>query len=142
MPGPFRNPEVHLDRVALRGVDLTGGTMELLVAVNNPNGFDLRGTSLQLGLDVEQDHVGDVTYRDAFRVQQGDSTMLTLPVQFTWSGLAGAVRTALGSGELPYTLKGELTVATPLGDHTIPFSGEGRVPLMRSGGPFSVPSGQ
>src|SRR6478609_4053291 len=62
-------------------------------------------------LDVEDSHVGEVEYDSGFQSQKGDTTVLTLPLSFTWTGLAGAARTALNSGELPYTLKGQLTVA-------------------------------
>src|SRR3954470_15990906 len=106
LPIGLKDPEVHLERVVVRGVGLTGGTMDLVVGVYNPNEFDLSGTKLQVGFDVEQSHVGDVTYDSKFQMQKGDTTTLTLPVQFTFNGLASAVRTALNSGELPYTMKG------------------------------------
>ena len=116
LPGNFKDPDLRLQRVIVRGVGLTGGTMDLIVGVYNPNSFDLHGTRLQVGFDVEGSHVGDVEYDDDFQVQKGDTTALTLPVRFNWNGLAGAVRTALGYGDLPYTLKGQLTVETPFGD--------------------------
>jgi len=134
LQGYFREPEVNLQRVAVRGVGLTGGTMDLIVGVYNPNPFDLQGTKLQLGLDVEDSHVGEVEYDSGFQTQKGDTTVLTLPLSFTWSGLAGAARTALNSGELPYTLKGQLTVATAIGDRQVAFTHEGRAPLSRVGG--------
>ena len=129
----FRNPDVNLQRVVVRGLGLTGGTMDLVVGVYNPNAFSLQGTRLQLGLDVEQSHVGDVEYTTAFQAQQGDTTVVTVPLVFSWSGVAGAVRTALGGGELPYKLNGQLTVSTPIGQQQVPFSHEGRAPLSRIG---------
>jgi LEA14-like dessication related protein len=133
LPGVFQNPDVNLQRVVLRGVGLTGGTMDLVVGVYNPNAFSVEGTRLQLGLDVEQSHVGDVEYASAFQAQQGDTTVVTVPLVFSWNGVAGAVRTALGGGDLPYKLNGQLTVSTPIGRQQIPFSHEGRAPLSRIG---------
>jgi LEA14-like dessication related protein len=134
LQGYFREPDVNLQRVVVRGLGLSGGTMDLVVGVYNPNPFDLQGTKLQLGLDVEQSHVGDVEYNSGFQTQKGDTTVLTLPLSFTWTGLAGAARTALNSGELPYTLKGQLTVATPIGERQVAFTHQGRAPLSRVGG--------
>ena len=134
LQGYFREPDVNLQRAVVRGVGLTGGTMDLVVGVYNPNPFDLQGTKLQLGLDVENSHVGDVEYSSDFQTQKGDTTVLTLPLSFTWTGLAGAARTALNSGELPYTLKGELSVATPVGPRQVAFTRQGRAPLSRVGG--------
>jgi LEA14-like dessication related protein len=129
----FKDPDVHLQRVVVSGASLTGGRMDLLVGVYNPNAFALQGTKLQLGFDVEDSHVGDVEYDSDFQTQQGDTTVLTLPLRFTWTGLAGAARTALEQGELPYTMKGQLSVATPIGDRTVPFTRQGRAPLTRVG---------
>lgn len=141
LPTYFKDPDLKLQRVVVRGVGLTGGTMDLIVGVYNPNSFDLHGTRLQVGFDVEESHVGDVEYTSDFQVQKGDTTLVTLPVQFNWNGLAGAVRSALGYGELPYKLAGQLTVETPFGDHKIAFTREGRAPLTRVGRVLTTPAG-
>jgi LEA14-like dessication related protein len=138
----FKAPEVHLDRVVLRGLDLTGGVLDLQLGVLNPNRFDLQGTKLQVGFDVQGSHVGDIEYRDEFQVQKGDTTALALPLRFNWSGVSGAVRSALGQGALPYTLKGQLTLRTPFGPRVVPFTTEGRAPLTRLGGLIPIPTGQ
>jgi len=142
LPGVFKDPDVHLDHATVRGVGLTGGTMDLLVAVFNPNQFDLRGTRLQLGIDVEDSHLGDIEYNSDFQVPKADTSLITLPIRFTWSGLAGAARAALGSGDLPYKLTGQLTVATPFGDRKIAFTHEGRAPLSAVGGVLPIPPTQ
>ncbi len=130
----FREPDVTLRQVTVRGVGLTGGNMDLTVDVFNPNGFDLRGTKLQLGFDVEGSHVGDITYEDEFQVQRGDTTSLVLPLRFNWSGVSSAVRAALSYGDIPYKMRGQATVRTPFGNRVIPFTHEGRAPLTRSSG--------
>lgn len=127
----FKEPDVRLDRVIVRGVNLTGGTLDLIVDVHNPNHFDLRGTSLRLGFDVEGSHLGDVAYDDEFTVDRGDTTELTLPLRFGWAGVGSAVRSALGYGEIPYTMKGEIGVQTPFGRWEVPFTRDGRAPLIR-----------
>jgi LEA14-like dessication related protein len=141
LPANFLEPDVRLNRVIARGMNLTGGTMELVVGVYNPNRFDLNGTRLQVGFDVEGSHVGDLEYDDDFQMQKGDTTAVTLPMRFTWSGLAGAARSALARGDLPYTLKGQLTVETPFGPDKIPFTREGRAPLTRAGA-LPIPAGR
>ena len=142
LSGALKEPDLRLDRVILRGVGVTGGTMDLVVAVYNPNNFDLNGTRIEVGFDVEDSHVGDLEYDTDFQMQRGDTTALTLPVRFNWNGLASAVRAALGYGDLPYTLKGQLTVDTPFGAHNVPFTREGRAPLTRAAGLVPIPTGQ
>jgi len=135
----FQDPEIELDRVIVRGIGLTGGVLDLVVDVHNPNRFDLQGTQIRLGFDVEGAHVGDVDYRDEFAVQRGERTTLTLPVRFQWAGVGSAVRAALGYGDIPYTMKGEVSLDTPFGRRSVPFSREGRAPLTRAGGAIPVP---
>jgi LEA14-like dessication related protein len=135
----LKDPEIRLDRVVVRGIGLTGGTLDLVVGVHNPNSFDLRGTELRVGFDVEDAHVGDIEYRNDFEVQRGDTTMLTLPVRFEWAGVGSAVRAALGYGDIPYTMKGEVSLQTPFGRRSVPFTREGRAPLSRTGGAIPIP---
>lgn len=125
----FTEPEVRLDRVILRSIGSTGGALDLVVGVHNPNRFDLRGTKLQLGFDVENSRVGDVTYEDDFEISQNRTTTLTLPVTFTWAGVGTAVRAALSYSEIPYQMKGQATFRTPWGPRVVAFTHNGRIPL-------------
>ena len=131
LPHDFLDPEIELTQVVLRGAGLTGGTMDLVVNVRNPNNFDLRGTKLQVGFDVEGSHVGDITYQDEFQVQRNGVSTVTLPVRFNWAGVGAAVRSAVGYGDIPYTMRGQATIRTPFGNHVVAFTREGRAPLTR-----------
>ena len=130
----FREPRLHLDRVIVRGLGLTGGNLDLVVNVANPNRFDLRGTRLEAGFEVEGSHVGTVTYSDEYVVPRGDSTIVTLPLRFQWKGVSAAFRSALEYGDIPYTMKGQATLETPVGKQVVPFTLSGRAPLTRAGG--------
>jgi LEA14-like dessication related protein len=129
----LRDPEVDLERVVVRDVGVRGGSLDLIVGFENPNPFDLRGTEVALGFDVEGSHLGDVRYADDFSLERGGRTTLPLPLRFEWAGVGSALRTALSSGEIPYEMKGQLTVQTPWGAQSVPFTREGRVPLSRVG---------
>lgn len=138
----FRQPRLHLDRVIVRGVGISGGNLDLVVNVANPNGFNLRGTRLETGFDVEGSHVGTVTYDDDYLVPKGDSTIVTLPLRFEWKGVSRAFRSALQYGDIPYTMKGQATLDTPVGKQVVPFTLRGRAPLTRSGGALpALPGG-
>jgi LEA14-like dessication related protein len=135
----FKEPDLRLDEVIVRGVGLNGGTLDFIVDVHNPNNFDLRGTGLRVGFDVEDSHLGDIEYDEDFSVERGDTTRLRLPLHFSWAGVGSAVRSALGYGEIPYKMKGELSIQTPFGRRAVPFSKEGRAPLTRGGGGIPIP---
>lgn len=135
----FREPEIQLDRAIVRGVGITGGNLDLMVKVDNPNNFTLQGTKLEVGVDVEGQHLGDITYDDDFSVPENGTTTLTLPLRFGWVGVGSAVRAALGYGDLPYKMKGQAELKTPWGRKEVPFTREGRVPLTRSSGNVAIP---
>jgi LEA14-like dessication related protein len=135
----FKEPDVRLERVVVRGVGMSGGNLDLIVDVENPNGFTLHGTKLEVGFDVEGQHLGDIAYDDDFSVSENGRTTLTLPLTFGWAGVGSAVRAALGSGDLPYKMKGQVELRTPWGRKEVPFTREGRVALTRLARAFAIP---
>lgn len=138
----LKEPDIRLDRVVIRDAGLRGGRLDLLVGIDNPNGFDLRGTEMELGFDVEGSHVGDMRYDDDFSVDKGGRTTLRLPLQFEWAGVGSALRTALSSGEIRYEMKGQVSLQTPWGAHSVPFTRKGRAPLTSVGGALPIPTGR
>lgn len=138
----LKDPDVRLQRVVVRDVSVRGGNLDLMVDVDNPNAFDLRGTEVELGFDVGGSHVGDVRYADGFSVDRGGRTTLRLPLRFEWAGVGSALRTALSYGEIPYKMRGQIGLQTPWGARSVPFTREGRAPLTRVGGALSVPTGR
>jgi LEA14-like dessication related protein len=135
----FKEPDIQLQRVVVRGVGMTGGNLDLIVKLDNPNNFTLQGTRLELGFDVEGQHLGDIAYDDDFSLTENGTTTLTLPLTFGWAGVGSAVRAALASGDLPYKMKGQVELRTPWGHKDVPFTHEGRVPLIRSTGNIAIP---
>jgi LEA14-like dessication related protein len=129
----FKEPAVQLDHAVVRGVGLAGGNLDLVVKVTNPNNFSISGTKLQVGIDVEGSHLGDITYDNNYAVPENGVTTVTLPLRFGWSGVGSAVRAALGYGDLPYQMKGQATLELPGGIRkVVSFTHEGRAPLTRA----------
>jgi len=129
-PADLIKPDVRLHHLAVRNVGLSGGTLDVVMAFHNPNRITLKGTSLSAGLDIEGNHFGDVAFSDPFSLAGKDTTLLTLPLTFRWSGLAGAARSVLDLGAVNYAINGKFTVNTPV-PFDVPFSGQGSVPLLK-----------
>ena len=64
-------------------------------------------------------------------VQSTDSTFVTIPVSFTYSGLGAAARQILQTGSVNYRVAGDVTVGSVLGNFTVPYSATGRFDTMR-----------
>ena len=124
--GGFKEPLVHFNDAKLRGLGLSGGSVDVILSVYNPNGFDLNATRLTYKLYVENNQLGTGALNNAFKVGDNDSTYVTIPVDFTYTGLGAAGRELLTRGTINYRVTGDFTVATPLGNFTRPYDQTGR----------------
>ena len=61
-----------------------------------------------------------------FTVQSKDSTTVRIPIDFTYAGIGAASTQMMQQGSVPYTITGDVTVGTPLGNFTRPYTGTGR----------------
>jgi len=131
-PADLIQPDVRLHHLSVRNVGLSGGTLDVVMAFHNPNQFTLKGVGLTAGLDIEGNHFGDVAMTNPFSLAGRDTTLLTVPLTFRWSDVAGAARSVLDYGAVNYGINGKVTINTPAGvPFDVPFSGQGNVPLLR-----------
>jgi len=126
----FQQPVVHLKDVTVQGVGLTGGQLGVKLNVYNPNGYRLDATRLTYNVQVGDGgngvNLATGTYDSQFTVQSGDSSIVTIPVSFTYAGIGAAGRQLLNSGAVPYRVNGDVTVGTVVGNFTVPYSSTGR----------------
>lgn len=124
--GGFKEPIVSFKDMKVRGLGLTGGSLDAYLSIYNPNGFTLNATRLTYNAMVGQNQLGTGVVNSAFAVQSGDSTTIRIPIDFTYAGIGAAAQQMMQSGAVPYTITGDVTVATPLGSFTRPYTGTGR----------------
>ena len=124
--GGFKEPVVTFKDLRVRGLGLTGGSLDAYLNIYNPNGFKLDATRLTYNVSVGSNQLGTGVLDSRFTVQNHDSTTIRIPVDFTYAGIGGAARQMMQSGSVPYTVTGDVSVATPVGNFTVPYSGTGR----------------
>ena len=125
--GGFKEPIVTFKDLRVRGLGITGGSLDAYLNVYNPNGFKLDATRLTYKVTVGGDAtVGTGVLDSRFTVQDKDSTTVRIPIDFTYAGSGAARRQMMQSGSVPYNVTGDVTVATPLGNFTVPYTGSGR----------------
>jgi LEA14-like dessication related protein len=123
--GGFKDPVVTFKGVTLGGVGLTGGTLNILLSVYNPNGYRLDASRLTYQLMVDSLPVGSGALDKHFSVPSNDSSDVELPLHFKWSGVNAATRELLNTGSVPYRVLGDLTVGSGVGDFTIQYDRTG-----------------
>jgi LEA14-like dessication related protein len=123
----FEEPVVTFKNLRVNGLGLDGGSLDVVLNVYNPNGFKLDATRLTYQLLVgDSVQLGQGALDSRFTVQKGDSTEVRLPVTFTYRGLGAAGQQLIRSGTVPYRVRGDFTVATPIGSFTRPYDRTGR----------------
>ena len=119
----FTEPAVSLRDVRVVGLGLSGGELDVVLGVYNPNNYRLDTSRLTYRVFVGDTiglASGEVDTRQT--VQAADSTVVHLPVTFTYAGLSAAGRQLLMTGSVNYRVTGDVTV---------PFSATGRYSTMR-----------
>ena len=125
----FERPGVTLKEIHITGLGLSGGSLNLLLDVYNPNSYSLRTMRIETSVDIEETHFGDVKLEREFTVPANDHTVVEIPMTFTWSGVGAGARALLQRGSVSYVLDSKILVDTPIGDQTLDFRNRGTVPL-------------
>jgi LEA14-like dessication related protein len=128
----FQNPVVDLRDVRVTSLGAAGGNLEVHLGVYNPNNFRLDASQMRYNLFVgDSVRMADGTVDTRTSVQAGDSTIVKIPVSFTYAGLGAAATQLLRTGAVSYRVTGDVTVSSVAGNFTVPFSATGRYDTMR-----------
>ena len=127
----FEKPQIELQEINVTGLGLSGGTLDLVFDVYNPNDYRLRSTRLEVGLELAGTDFGDALIDKPLDLSPVNHSRVTMPVRFTWSGVGAAARSLLESQELPYGLTGAVLLETPIGEKRVELKSNGTVPLRK-----------
>lgn len=127
----FEEPVVHFRDLRVRGLGVTGGALDVELSVYNPNNYRLDAKRFTYRLLMDSTQIATGALEDLFQVRSGDSTVVTIPINFTYAGLGAAGRELLNRGSIDYRVVGDFTVGTPVGDFTRPYSQRGTFDALR-----------
>jgi LEA14-like dessication related protein len=122
----FQEPVVSVRDVRLNGLGLTGGSVDVALNVYNPNNYRLDATRITYRLLFDTVTFADGALTEHQTVQARDTLRLIIPVNFTYRGVGEAGRQILNTGSVNYRLLGDVTVGSPVGRFTVPYSTTGR----------------
>jgi len=127
----FQKPDVQLKEIDLTGFGMTGGTMDLVFDVYNPNDYRLRSTRLEVAVALAGTDFGEALIDKPLDLSPQNHSQVVMPVRFTWAGVGAAARSLFESQELPYGLTGAVIVDTPIGEQRVELKNKGNVPLKK-----------
>ena len=123
----FQNPVVNLRDVKVLGLGTQGGNLEVQLGVYNPNQYRLDATRLTYRVFVgDSVSVAGGALDTQTSVQAGDSTIVRVPVSFTYSGVGAAAMQLMRTGSVAYRVAGDVTVGSVVGNFTVPYSATGQ----------------
>lgn len=125
----FERPSVELAQVVVTGLGLTGGTLDLVFDVHNPNTYDLHTTRLEVAIALEETPFGEILLERALTLPREADTQVTVPLRFTWEGVGAGARGLITRGSVHYGLEGRMYVDTPAGNRAVTLAGDGLVSL-------------
>jgi LEA14-like dessication related protein len=129
----FVEPEVTFKEARILGLGMSGGSLEVVLDIYNPNGYRLDGSRLTYTIMVDSVRFGDGEYNTRFQIEKGDTSEIRLPLSFTYAGVGAAGRQLLQTGTVEYRVLGDITVGTPLGNRTWPYDQKGRFSTLSGG---------
>jgi len=127
----FEQPQVDLREIHVTSLGLSGGTMDLVFDVYNPNDYRVRSTRLEVDLELARTDFGQALIDKPLDLSPQNHSQVVMPVRFTWAGVGAAARSLLESRELPYGLTGVVLVDTPIGEKRVELKSNGNVPLKK-----------
>ena len=133
--GSFEDPVVTFKDARITGLGVSGGSLEIVLDVYNPNRFRLEGTSLTYRVLVDSTSFGDGEYTTRFGVDEGETNEVRLPLSFTYTGVGAAGRALMQTGSVEYRVIGDFTVTTPVGRFTRPYDQKGRFSTLQGSTP-------
>ena len=127
----FQEPQVELKQINITGLGLTGGTMDLVFDVFNPNDYRLRSTRLEAQLDLERTHFADGLIDKPLDLSPANHSQVIMPIRFEWAGVGAGAKALLTKQAVAFGITGTVFLDTPLGDKQVKIHGSGNVPLSK-----------
>jgi LEA14-like dessication related protein len=133
-----RQPEINLTNVKLGGIGLRGGQIIAELEIKNPNSFDVETRNITYDLKVSDrgpdneerwvDFAKGVVEKE-IKVDDGGTTRVEIPIDFTFSAASGAIRSIMDRGTFDYQVEGVVALREPL-RRDIPYKRRGNISLQ------------
>ena len=128
----FSQPDVTFRGIAVRGVGLDGAEFDVLLSIYNPNSYSLGASALRYELLVDSVQIGAGQIDSAFSVRSGDTAVLHLPVRVGYRAVQAVGPRLLRGGEIPYRLRGDVSLKTFVGTFQRAFNEGGRFDAFKA----------
>ncbi len=127
-------PDVAIKSVTVTGLDSNGAEVAFLLAVTNPNSYDLKLTGYEYTLLVSDFPLAKGEVREVVEFAGKTTTDVRLPVRVEFRDLREILKRSPDPGHLPYRLTAAFALQAPFVNVTIPVEKNGSFALPLKGG--------
>jgi LEA14-like dessication related protein len=134
--GRVRAPIVELTGIRFGGIGLRGATLIAQLDIDNPNDFSIETDSITYEFEASNPSetenwtpVTKGTNTQRIRIDEERKTAVEVPIELSYSGLTGPVRSIMDKGTFNYRVRGKVFLREPL-RRTLPFSEKGNLSLV------------
>jgi LEA14-like dessication related protein len=136
----FQKPTLSFRSASVADASLSGATVNLVYALENPNGFGLSLASVRYAFAVEGRQLVAGKPPAGLQIPAKGTAELTFPANVKFADLASVVETFLTKDSASYRAEGEVGVQTPIGVLSFPLATEGqfevpKIPHFELGSP-------
>ncbi|HKS05437.1 MAG TPA: LEA type 2 family protein [Gemmatimonadaceae bacterium] len=121
----FGQPDVTVADVRLAGLGTQGGTINVILAIYNPNNYRLDAEAINYRVLVDTLQLATGTIDRRVTLPQKDSTRISVPVTFGFREVLQIGTRLSQRGTLPFKMLGDVRIVTPFGGVTRTFSQSG-----------------
>ncbi len=125
----IEKPSITLREVTLRPHSLSDMNLVLGLDVQNLNRFDLRLTSFDYKVYLNDQEVGSGRLEKEILVPASSTSRVQVPILASFKDLGGPLKAVITGEEMPYRIEGKAGIKTFIGSLTYSFSKEGRINL-------------
>lgn len=125
----FDPPQVGVDHVELRKVDLTGAELVVHVKIHNPNSVGATLNRIEYAFDIDGERLLKGVKEDKTQIKSNDTSIISLPVTLNYAGLKTGISGVLTKKLLPFAFEGKVTLDTPVGDLSFNIAEKGEIPV-------------
>ena len=131
-------PNVELQRVRLGGIGLAGSTLIAELQIDNPNDFAIEADSITFQLEARSSSNPDTwspvtsgVTREPIVIEAGQSEVIQIPIELSYSNLGTPVRAILERGTFTYRVNGRVSIREPRRT-SVPFNRTGNLSMTGS----------
>ena len=118
-------PVVTMTGVDVKGISLEGVALDLLLDVENPNGFGANIGELDYTVMLDNNEVATGTRSDLVAVPAAGTVEVAVPFTIKWSGIDKGLKKLLDGEEHEWRLKGSVRLSKGAISRTFRFSEKG-----------------